>query len=176
MAVAKFDALIEALDNADSGERVARALTKVLSDIPSTIALQAWLDSELRNLSSHNLVGTASQQAVMDMLDKSTGGGMTLADVQAESGKYGLSSLGSQSHASRVVNELAGLGLVGKWRQSRGPGRPITHFGLPQRAVLNALTRIDVMPSEVDDEVMLELSEITGMSLAKVVEVLRSMR
>lgn len=170
-----FDSLIDALESADSGERVADALAKILADIPSAIALQAWLDSALRNLSSYNLVGTASQQAVMDMLEKSVSGGMTLADVQAQGTTYSLPSLGSQSHASRVVNELAGLGLVGKWRESKGPGRPITHFGLPQRAVLNGLTRIDVMPSEVDDEVMLELSGITGMSLAKVVEVMRSM-
>ncbi len=174
--MSKFDSLSKSLESVNSGERIADALARVLADVPSTIALQAWLDSALRNLSSHNLVGTASQQAVMDMLEKSQGGGMTLSDVQAQGVMYGLSSLSSQSHASRVVNELANLGLVGKWRMSRGPGRPLTHFGPPERAILSALTRIDVMPSEVDDEVMLELSNITGMPLAKVVEVLRSIR
>ena len=171
----KYRALFDQIDRTDDGDDIAAALTRILQDTPSTLALKMWLDSALRHLSSSHMVRTPSEQAVMDMLEHSPNGELGLDDILRQGSDYELPSLAQLGHASKVVNELAARGLVGKWRVAGGKGRPKTRFGAPERALLNSLARLDVMPSEVDHEVMLELAKITGMSLAKIVEILNNL-
>ena len=167
-----YQQLIEQFQAIENGDDILTGLTEVTKDRSAVLALKIWLDVELNRLSSRDKVKTPSEQAVLDMLDSSPGEELGLQDICERADIYQLKSLKKLGYASRVVNTLASKGIVGKWRMYGGQGRPKTRFGKPERAVVKVLTQMDVTPSEVDDEAILELSDITGMPVAKIVDVI----
>jgi len=162
------------MKSTELGDEIIAALSEVFEDQASTVALKVWLSNEIKRLSSRDKVSTQSEQAVMIMLDNSPSKVLGLQDVCEGAKIFELRSLQKLGYASQVVNGLAAKGIIGKWRVNAGRGRPKTNFGNPKRAIITILTAMNITPSDAgeDDEVMLELANITGMPLAKIVDIL----
>ena len=167
-----YQELIDQIQAVENGDDILTGLTEVMRNGSAVLALKIWLDTELNRLSSRDKIKTPSEQAILDMLDSSPGEELGLQEICERADIYQLKSLKKLGYASRVVNTLASKGIVGKWRIYGGRGRPKTKFGKPERAVVKVLTQMDVTPSEVDDEAVLELSDITGMPVAKIVDLI----
>lgn len=166
--------LFDQMKSTELGDEIIAALSEIFKNQASTVALKVWLANEIKHLTSRDKISTQSEQAVMAMLDSSASKVMGLQDVCEGAENYELRSLQKLGYASRVVNGLAAKGIIGKWRVNEGRGRPKTQFSSPKRAIMTILTQMDVTLSVAasDEEVMLELADITGMPLAKIVEIL----
>jgi len=160
--------------SADSrGAVLARMLLEVVRSRPKRTALEALLIGLAEQGAASGADLTPMEQAIMNMLSESGRNSLTLEDVRLRSGDHGFDSLSRLSHVSKTVNDLAGKGRIGKWSEPTGPGRPAVQFGDPGDAVMKALVRLGMMPDEVGEDQMLEISRMTGLPLDSVAEQLQ---
>jgi len=156
-----IEELFEILKKHENGEKIALLLLDYLSDERKSNLLITTLASLRDEIAKyeHIKLTPAEKEAYKLVLEK---GCVTFEDLSKLSVKF--ASFKHRSHTSVIMNSLVEKGLIGKIKLGKE-----TIYATPKEAVLWALKEIGKMPTECNPK---EISELTGLPIVKVLEVL----
>jgi len=156
--------LYDILKKLENGEKIALLLLDYLSDDRLTNILIATLVSLKRDVSIYECVKLSpAERAAYEFVQKH--GVVTFEDLRSLSDKF--ASFRHRSHTSAIMNSLVEKGLVGKIKL----GREIA-YATPKEAVMWALKVLGKLPRECNPK---DVSDLTGLPLVKVLEVLEEL-
>jgi len=153
--------LAETLRKHENGEKIALLLLDYIYTTEGTNLLIATLAALKDEIARHKSITLtpAEKEAYKFVTER---GVATFEDLSTLSNKF--ASFKHRSHTSVIMNSLVDKSLVGRIKY----GREIA-YATPREAVIWALKELGKLPTECNPK---DVSDLTGLSLLKVLEVL----